>query len=443
MNTVLKKLLMKCPTRLPEAGPIATMAVFLLLVLLFLVPFHLTTSAASAADEDIRVLSSERDVRFPGDIVLSLEVEGKSGIVEVRLYYKASPSGIWTYDYRELSPTQHVEASFNLDLSGVSYLPPGTGLDYFYSIRDSSGNTLETSLETFTYVDDRFQWQSTTAGPLTIFWHDLPESRVENVTRRVESSLKDIVELLQVHLDDVPLRGVIYNNMSEAQEAFPFQSRTINREQVFQGFAFPEKRVFVGAGLQADLIIHEAAHLILEEAVSSPGTRIPSWLNEGFASYMEPNARRFDRGFYGETSPDLMPLRGMESIPGRPEAIRYFYRKSESVVGYLLETHGVPKFRLLLEHLDERKSVDQALNASYGFGIDDLDRRWSSTVVRSESAEEGGGSSPFYYLDIFLLVAVALVAGVIFAASYLMRRLRRAREEPEDGLTDEEWEGRP
>ncbi|MCE2464282.1 MAG: hypothetical protein J4F46_10335 [Dehalococcoidia bacterium] len=431
------------PTRFPAARPIATTAALLLLVLLFLVPFHLTTPAAFAADEDIRVLSSERDVHFPEDIVLSLEVEGESEIVEVRLYYKASPSGIWTYDYRELSPSQHVEASFNLDLSGINYLPPGTGLEYYYFIRDSSGNTHETSHETFIYVDDRFQWQSTTVGPLTIFWHDLPESRVENVARRVESSLRDIVELLQVDLDHVPLRGVIYNTMSEAQEAFPFQSRAITQEQVFQGFAFPEKGVFVGAGLQADLITHEAAHLIMEEAVSSPGTRIPSWVNEGFASYMEPNARGFDGGFYGEPSPDLMPLRGMESIPGRPEAIRYFYRKSESVVGYLLETHGVPKFRLFLEHLDERKSVDQALNASYGFGIDDLDRRWSSAVVPSENGDEGGGSSPFYYLDIFLLVAVALVATVIFAANYLLRRLRRAREEPEDGLTDEEWEGRP
>ena len=448
MNANLKKLLMTSPFRFLVVGPVTTIAVLFLLALLFPVPFHTTTPTVFAADEGIRVLSSEREVRFSEDIVFSLEVEGESEIVEVRLYYKASPSGIWSYDYRELPPSQHVETNFSLDLSGISYLPPGTGLEYYYSIRDSSGNTFETSPETFIYVDDRFQWRSTTAGPLTIFWHDLPESRVEDVARRVESSLGDIVALLRVDLDDKPLRGIIYNTMSEAQEAFPFQSRAITQGQVFQGFAFPEKGVFVGAGLQADLITHESAHLILEEAVSSPGTRIPSWVNEGFASYMEPNARGFGGGFFGETNPEVMPLRSMESIPGRPEAIRYFYRKSESVVGYLLETHGVPKFRLFLEHLDDRKSADQALNASYGFGVDDLDRLWASAVVQGESGdEEEGGSSPFYYLDIFLLAAVALVAVVIFAANYLIRRLRKTREEPDDeweeGLTDEEWEGRP
>ena len=424
-------------------GPVAVAAV----LLLFAMPFHLTAPAAFAACEDIRVLSSEREGRFPEDVVFSLEVEGESEIVEVRLYYKVSPSGIWTYEYHELPPSQRVETSFNLDLSGVSYLPPGTGLEYYYSIRDASGNTLETSPETFMYVDDRFQWRSATAGPLTIFWHDLSESHVQDVVRRVESSLNDIAALLQVDLDDKPLRGIIYNAMSEARGAFPFQSRTITREQVFQGFAFPDRGVFVGVGLQADLITHESAHLILEEVVSSPGARLPSWINEGFASYMEPNARGFGGSFYGETSTDVMPLRGMNSIPGRPEAIRYFYRKAESVVGYLLETHGVPKFRAFLEQMDERKSVDQALRASYGFGIDDLDRRWSSAVGQGGSGDAEGGSTPFSYLDTFLLATVAVVVMVIFAANYVVRRLRRGWEGPddewEDSLTDDEWEGRP
>ena len=443
VNAKLKKLLATSPVRFLMPGPIAVTAV----LLLFVMPFHLTAPSALAAGEGIRVLSSEREVRFPEAVVFSLEVEGESEIVEVRLYYKVFPSGIWTYDYHELSPSQRVETSFSLDLSGVSYLPPGTPMEYYYSIRDSSGNILETSPETFMYVDDRFQWQGATAGPLTIFWHDLSESRVQDVARRVESSLNDIAALLQVDLNDKSLRGIIYNTMSEARGAFPFQSRTITQEQVFQGFAFPEKGVFVGVGLQADLITHESAHLILEEVVSSPGARVPSWVNEGFASYMEPSAGEFGGSFLGETSPDAMPLRGMNSIPGRPEAIRYFYLKAESVVGYLLETHGVPKFRVFLEQMDEGRSVDQALNTSYGFGIDDLDIRWSSAVGQGERGDAGGGGTPFSYLDTFLLAILALVVMVIFVANYIVRRLRRGREGPEDewedSLTDEEWEGRP
>ena len=443
MNTKLKKLLTTNPFRTLMSGPVAVAAV----LFLFVMPLHLTAPAALAAGEDIRVLSSEREVHFPEDVVFSLKIEGESEIVEVRLYYKTSRSRIWTYDYHELPPSQHVETSFNLELSGISYLPPGTEIEYYYSIRDSSGNTLETRPETFIYVDDRFQWRSSTAGPLTIFWHDLSESHVQDVARRVEISLNDIAELLQVDLDDKPLRGIIYNTMSEAREAVPFQSQTITREQVFQGFAFPERGVFIGAGLQADLITHESAHLILGEVVSSPGTSIPSWVNEGFASYMEPNARGFGRSFFGETSPDVMPLRGMNSIPGRPEAIQYFYRKAESVVGYLLETHGVPKFRLLLEQMDERKSVGEALNTSYGFGIDDLDRRWSSAVVQGEGGDAEGGSTLFSYLDAFLLAIIALVVMLIFTANYVVRRLGRGGEGPndewEDSLTDEEWAGRP
>ena len=71
---------------------------------------------------------------------------------------------------------------------------------------------------------------------------------------------------------------------------------------MFQGFAFPERGVFVGIGLRPGLIVHESAHLMLEEATDSPGARLPAWVNEGFATYVEPGGHRDSRVSLGGAS---------------------------------------------------------------------------------------------------------------------------------------------
>ena len=411
---------------------------------MLLTPLYFLTPAVFAAGDNIRVLSSESEVHFPGGVIFNLEVEGEVDIVEVRLYYRVSPSGRWLYTYPDLTPSRRVETSFNLNISGISYLPPGTQMEYYYTVRDAQGDILETRPETFVYVDDRFRWQTVNAGPLTIFWHDLSEKHVQRVAQQVEKSLYEISELLLVSLDK-PVRGIIYNSRTEAREAFPNQSRTITEEQVFQGFAFPERGVFVGVGLTPSLIVHESAHLLLREATASPMAGVPAWANEGFASYVEPGAHGYRRDFRGSANPDLMPLRYMYTVPGRPEAIRYFYRKSESVVRYVLETHGAEKFRAFLGELNQGKDADSALVAVYSFGLEGLDQRWSSALGQEERGDTSNDTAPFAYLDTLLIAVLALVVMAALVANFVMRRLRKRTQGSEewDGLTEDEWEGRP
>ena len=414
-------------------------------VLLFLASLLYMVPLALAAGDNIRVLSNQSEVRFPGDVVLNLEVEGEADIVEVRLYYRVLPSNIWTYTYPELTPSRRVETSFNLNVSGISYLPPGAELEYYYSIMDSLGEVLETRRETFVYVDQRFRWETTDVGPLTIFWHDLSSREVERVAVEVGESLRQIGELLQMDLD-TPMRGIIYNSRSEAREAFPYQSETITQEQIFQGFAFPERGVFVGVGLEPGLIVHESAHLLLEQAVSAPAVRVPAWLNEGFASYVESGVYGSSRGFRGRADPAVMPLRRMSSVPGTPTAIRYFYRKSESVVGYLLETHGEADFRSFLGHLNEMKDVDEALFSAYGFDLEGLDQRWSSGPSgQKHDGDSPGGGTSFVGLGTVLIAVIVLVVMAATMSGYIVRRMRRKAEGSgeSDGLTQDEWEGRP
>ena len=432
-------------------GPIASWWVAATMMAVLLLSLLLGSSLpVSAAGDTIRVLTDRMEVRFPGDVLFSLEVEGEEEIVEVRLYYRVLPSGFWTYAYPNVIPSNHVATSFNLDIAGLSYLPPGTELEYYYVIRNSQNEVIETDLEKFVYVDDRFQWQTTQAGPLTIYWHDLSESRVESTARRVESSLAEIAELLQVEPDE-PLRGVIYNSQREAREAFPFQSDTITEQGIFQGFAFPAEGVFVGVGAEANLMVHEAAHLLLNEAASSPISRVPPWVNEGFATYVEPSVDSYRQGFQDGADPSRMPLRHMTSVPGSRQNIRYFYSKSRSVVGYLLETYGSETFLNFIGQLDDGRHHDSALNATYGFDLDGLDQRWSASLSQQSHGDSGaggggGGSTPsFAYLDSLLIGFLALLGVAVLVGSFVVRRVARksGAGQEDEGLTQEEWENRP
>ena len=434
------KTVAKTAIRFLSAGPIAPGAI----LVAFLVMLFALSSQAFAAGDTIKIVSEKSSARFPGDLVFNLEVEGETDIVEVRLYYRVPPSRIWTYTYPEIIPSRHVEASFNLEISGVQYIPPGSDVEYYYAIEDSRGNVLETSTERFVYVDTRFSWQNIAVGPLNLFWHDLSEERVKDVAQQVEESLAEISSLLRVKMDR-PVKGIIYNSRSEAREVFPFQSDAITEDNVFGGFAFPDRGVFVGVGFRPSLIVHESAHLLMAEAANAPGVRLPAWANEGFATYMEPGARDYRRGFPLGARPSPMPLRQMRAIPGNASDIRYFYRKSGSVVGYLLETYGDGKFRSFLDEINRRKDPERSLEAAYGFGQEELDRRWASALRRHDETEDAGITFPFSSLSTILLGTLVLVVSVVVLANFGMRTLRRRVQalDDGDGISDEEWESRP
>ena len=84
-----------------------------------------------------------------------------------------------------------------------------------------------------------------------------------------------------------PMKAVILNNRREADRGLPTVSEAATRGHLYGGFAFRDYDLFVLLGLSEDGIVHEATHLMVNEAVDSPLARVPDWLNEGLATYFE------------------------------------------------------------------------------------------------------------------------------------------------------------
>ena len=394
-----------------------------------------TPAAAQSPEGNLFVISDRWEVQFPGSVVFDLTARSDREIVDVELRYRPLDGRVWGYGYPAFEPGQRITAEFQLNVAGAGYIAPGTRVEYYYELIDSDGATHQTRPAVLEYTDTRYEWEQTRVGYLVLLHHDIPETRVALATKGLDTHLRSIAALLRADTTK-PIKGIIYNDRSSAVAAFPHQSRTITDRHVFEGFAFPEVDLFMGIGLSPRLIIHETVHVLLHRALGPSASRTPGWLDEGIASYLEPNAAPYS----GESLADFpMPLESMTKPRGTPEDIHYFYAKSESVVAYLVQEYGIERFQRFLGQFRRTGSVDQALVSTYGFDTAGLEARWAvDTRGRPASSPSSPQRpSPFIYLDAWVLGGLVLIVMVAVAVRYIINRLR-PKVEPEEGL--QPWE---
>ena len=337
----------------------------------------LAPSGSHAAGGAIQVLEMRQQVNFPDGVGLTLFAESDTDIVEVKVFFRAAGSRQWGYAYADFKPGSLVAATNSIPASEAAYLAPGVDVEYYYQIRDAHGAVLNTQRSTVEYLDDRFDWRRINIGPLELVYHDIPDDRIGGAAHALNRDLQRVVDLLR-HEPREGFKGVIYNSYADANAAFPVQSQTTTDHGTFAGYAFPEQGVFVGQGLDRRIIVHESTHLLLRDALGEKALDPPAWLDEGIATYSEPNVRIRSSGELHGRAP---PLRGMNRVSGTPGTIPLFYHKSVSVVAYLIGEYGEDDFRRMLGELRAGRVIEQALLNVYGFDVDGLDARWAGLPV--------------------------------------------------------------
>jgi hypothetical protein len=138
---------------------------------------------------------------------------------------------------------------------------------------------------------------------------------------------------------------------------------------------------------------------------------------------VEPGSRPALARSLESRQPRPMPLRTMGSVPGRLSEIGFFYRKSESVVGYLIESHGQEKFRRFIGALNGGLTVDGALLTAYGFNQAGLEQEWLGNDHDPAPAPNNGGGGVFLQLESALLGGLVLLVAAVVMGRILFRRL--------------------
>jgi hypothetical protein len=133
-----------------------------------------------------------------------------------------------------------------------------------------------------------------------------------------------------------------------------------------------------------ETIPHELTHMVVEQATWNPYGGIPTWLNEGLASYAELNGEpppgRQEDLEQAIKDDRLLSIRSLSAEPGDPDQVNLFYAESFSLVKFLLDQYGKDKMSQFLATFKEGSLPEDALKKVYGFGIDELEAKWRESL---------------------------------------------------------------
>lgn len=334
------------------------------------------------AEGGLQIVSSSAQVQFPLTISFNISAESDTDITDIRLHYKAlrhSFADVTAETSLQFVSAPEVEASWNWDLRWTSGLPPGTSVQYWWTVKDAGGDLVETSPVTIPFDDERFSWQSLTRDLVTVYWYSGDQSFAEEVMYAIDNAL----DWLEADTGATPQEAAeiyLYANSWDLHNSMIFPQEWTG------GVTYPGYGcIAIGFGPEnldwgKRALIHELTHLVVHQMTLNPYGGLPTWLDEGLAMRSEGALTPFFQGTLNQAIEEdsLIALQSLSSPFSALSELSYLsYAESYSVVDYLITTYGKDKMLELLETFGEGASYNDALTEVYRFDISGLSRRWS------------------------------------------------------------------
>lgn len=180
---------------------------------------------------------------------------------------------------------------------------------------------------------------------------------------------------------------------------------------------------------------HELCHLELHHHI--PGGNLPRWLDEGVCQWVTGGLSEIMT--YGNRSTlraatlsnRLISIRWMsESFPADGKDLVLAYEESKSLVEYIEKEFGASGVLRILEHMSSGDSVESAVQKSLLIPLDELERKWKSSLVRKTSWLSYVSDNLYEILFLFS----ALIA--IYGFFVVLKKKRAYRDEEEDQEED-------
>ena len=266
--------------------------------------------------------------------------------------------------------------------NGTAYIPVGTRFTYQWILKTEGGDTIETEPQEFTFLDGRFDWQRLDQGGVTVYWY-ADRALAQSVLDASAGAVADMSALLDANID-FPITVVLYSGGDSGLAAQQPRGGVYDELSRTGGTRVAPDIVHVydslGLGWE-DITRHEITHVVTAEAGDGPFTKMPSWLDEGLATYAQSNkgtrVAAVEAAIAGDNT---LRLRNLNAPVNRADQIELFYGQSWRVVEYLIDTYGGDKMAELLATIKAGNTADQAFQDVYGFDQDGLYNEWRVSV---------------------------------------------------------------
>ena len=362
------------PSRLPRAATLATLLTALLLASLITLVPPTPVHAGTFEVGDTHIETND-----PTGISFRLPIEASAGLESVQFNYKVlNPDGnIGGSGDAEFAPTSITDATFELaTITAQRYIPVGSEFVIQWELTDKDGVTFVTEEEQFTFLDARYGWETRTEGNVTVYWYGNDDTAADVAFVAAASSIADAEALLQTTVP-YPIKVIVWRSEDEGNLAMRPRGDSFDEQILTGGQRVAPDLLFVFQP-NIDVIRHEAGHIVTKVAGDGPFTRIPSWLDEGTAVYMQNSTGDgyLEAVRFAIQTNTPLNLRSLSGQPNDPSKVNLFYGQSGSTVRFLIDEFGEPAFAQLYATVKAGSTTDNALQTVYGFDTNGLYNLW-------------------------------------------------------------------
>jgi hypothetical protein len=334
---------------------------------------------------------SDPKVDFPESIEFKIEAESDAQITDIALQYRMDKVGILPVTcvvFPAFEAEEKTSAEWKWDMTQTGGLPPGADLTYWWSIEDATGHKADTPHKALSFDDGRHEWKEAQSSSFNLYWYKGDSGFAQQLVAAGE----DALSRLEDDIGAKPERTIevyVYSSTRALQGSLIFPQEWVGAQ------AFTEYGIVVLGVSEEQLawgettMAHETAHLVVSQATTNGyGIELPTWLSEGLATYAE-GEESFESSGQASALRTAVKGRRLDSVqslsssfPADTAGATLAYAESYSLVEYLLDHKGGKANMLdLLGAIRDGSGYEEALQAVYGLGIDQLDSQWKQHLT--------------------------------------------------------------
>jgi hypothetical protein len=342
---------------------------------------------AAGATQEIEVRSQATQNAFPQGMRFIIFLSSEDDIVEVRLRYRVQPAGNPVRTNAQCTPGRLAQCTAMVGHNQQSYIVPGAVIDYLWEARDAAGRTLETPEQRVVYQDDRFQWEPTSRGNVTVYTYSGSDQTVNAILDAALATLDEIGELLGTRID-FPVKVWVYATTRDLQPAVANRGGLgVTLGEV----AAADTALVSRETLALSTVRHEIAHIVTRHATRSHIVDAPVWLNEGISVYAQKGLDQSQQQALSLAirTNRVLPITSLTASTRAGSDLSLFYGQSGSIVTFMVERYGKEKMAALIAAL-RTNNEDGALREVYGFDRLGLENEWRRSVGLPPAEVSGG-----------------------------------------------------
>jgi len=379
----------------------------LLSLMLFLLPWR--SAAAQASLPQVQEISVQYG--FGQEIIFYGQVTPAQAVSQALLFFR--PQGETNTRVAVLSLQSDGRFEYHYPVSQAP-IRAFSQVSFWFNLNQNNGESLTSSEYFFTYLDNRFPWQTIHSGQITLHWYAGDAAFGQDLADSAARAQQNIANLLG-NFPAAEYHIYVYAAAADLQTALERGGQAW-----VAGHADPDLGVGLVSiapgpeqGLQMDRqLAHELMHLAHYRSLPSGYASLPVWLKEGLAA----NAELIANPDYevaisaAAQKNNLLPFTSLcASFPSDAASRFLAYAQSDSFVRRLKEQYGVSGIQALNRAYADGLGCEEGVQRALGISLTQAEQAWrTSTLGQNILLEALKNISAYALLLLLFLVPVGL-----------------------------------